>query len=335
MPLDLAWSAVAPRDPKDRSLLRSDVETDTQIDQPTMVGAGPADFRPSKRAPTFTILEGPRVGQDIYPIPVTQRAVFIGRDRHTCDWCIDDPSISRQHCKVFVHEGRSGAAMRLTDLDSTNGTFVNGRPIREVDLQSGDKIHFADVLVRFDLMDQADLQYQRALIDRAQRGDRDPLTGLLTRAFLTDRLPGMIEGTERLGIPVSMVMLDLDHFKAVNDTHGHPVGDVVLQRTAQAMVAAIRRRDPAVRMGGEEFAAFLPHTPLVEAYHVAERIRMNIQSLAFEDTVAGLSVTASLGVAERREDEPDTEWIHRADEALYAAKRQGRNRTFVDDRDSS
>ncbi len=325
---------MGPDDKRDRSLLRSDVETDTQIDQPTMVGAGPADFRPSKRAPTFTILEGPRMGQDIFPIPVTKRAVFIGRDRHTCDWCIEDPSISRQHCKVFVHEGPGGAALRLHDLDSTNGTFVNGRPVREVDLQSGDKVHFADVLVRFDLMDQADLQYQRALIDRAQRGDRDPLTGLLTRAFLDDRLPGMLEGTERLEIPITLVMLDLDHFKSVNDTHGHQVGDVVLQRAAQATVAAIRRRDPAVRMGGEEFAAFLPHTPLVEGYHVAERIRRNVELLEFDETVPGLRITTSLGVAERRPGEPAKAWIHRADEALYAAKRQGRNRTFVDDRGS-
>jgi two-component system, cell cycle response regulator len=312
--------------------LRPDAETDTQIDQPTMVGAGPADFRPSKRAPTFTILEGPRVGQDIFPIPVTQRAVFIGRDRQTCDWCIDDPSISRQHCKVFVHDTRGGAALRLEDLDSTNGTFVNGRPIKEVDLQSGDKVHFADVLVRFDLMDQADLQYQRALIDRAQRGDRDPLTGLLTRSFLEHRMPQMIEGTEKLDIPLTLVMLDLDHFKLVNDTHGHPVGDVVLQRAAQALVAAIRRRDPAVRMGGEEYAAFLSHTPLVEGYHVAERIRRNIELLQFDDTASDLHVTASLGVAERRPDESAESWLHRADEALYAAKRQGRNRTFVDDR---
>ena len=313
-------------------MARADEVTATRIDQPTMVGAGPADFRPSERAPTFTILEGPRIGQDIFPIPVAKRATFIGRDRQTCDWNIDDPSISRQHCRVFVHDGTGGPVLRLQDLDSTNGTFVNGRPISEVDLQSGDKVHFADVLVRYDLMDQADLEYQRALLDRAQRGERDALTGLLTRRFLEDRLPQMLEGTERLGVPFSMVMLDLDHFKQINDRHGHTAGDVVLQRAAQALVAAIRRRDPAIRMGGEEFAAFLSHTPLVEGYHVAERIRRNIESLPFDDSFTDLRIAASLGVAERHADEPIDAWIHRADEALYAAKRQGRNRTFVDDR---
>jgi len=309
------------------------LDTIARIEQPTVVGTGPAKFKPSRRAPTFTILEGPHTGQDIFPIPVERRAVFIGRDRDSCDWWIDDPSISRRHCRVFVHDTAGGPSLRLQDLGSTNGTFVNGDRVTEIDLRSGDKIHVADVLVRYELLDQADLEFQRSLLERAERGERDPLTGLLTRQFFDERLTQMVEEAEQLEIPITLIMLDLDHFKQVNDNHGHPVGDVVLQRVALTLLAAVRTRDPAVRMGGEEMAVFLPHTPMIEGYYVAERLRRDIEGLSFDDKVPGLRVTASLGVAERRVREPLESWVHRADEALYAAKGQGRNRTFVDDRD--
>ena len=313
---------------------RNDIGVDTvaRIEQPTVVGTGPASYQPSKRAPTFTILEGPHADQDIFPIPVERRAVFLGRDRDACDWWIDDPSISRRHCRVFVYDSADGPVLRVQDLDSTNGTFVNGQRVTEINLESGDKIHFADVLVRYELMDAEDLEFQRNLLERAQRGERDPLTGLLTRQFLDERLPQMMHEAEGLKIPLTSIMLDLDHFKQVNDRHGHAVGDVVLVRVAKALQDAVRSRDPAVRMGGEELAVFLPHTPLLEGYYVAERVRRDIFGISFDDRAAGLRVTASLGVAERLPGESAEAWLNRSDEALYAAKRQGRNRTFVDDR---
>ncbi len=313
---------------------RSSVTDDTlaRIEHPTVIGAGPANFQPSKRAPTLTILEGPRTGEDIFSVPVNKRAAFIGRDRDSCDWWIDDPSISRRHCRVFVHQMPHGPVMRLQDLNSTNGTFVNGQRVSDVDLNTGDKIHLADVLVRYELLDQADLEFQRSLLERAQRGERDALTQLLTRQFLDERLPQMMNEAEALGIPLTLIMLDLDHFKQVNDTFGHAAGDLVLERVSETLRAAVRSRDPAVRMGGEELAVFLPHTPLLEGFYVAERLRRDIEELDFEDRVPGLKVTASIGVAERRPAEPAEDWMHRTDEALYAAKGQGRNRTFVDDR---
>ncbi len=300
--------------------------------EPTRVGSGPGRYDPGDRAPTLTILEGPRTGDVIYPISVGQRATFIGRDREVVDWWIDDPSISRRHCRVFVFNGPDGSVLRIQDLGSTNGTFINGQQIREYDLQSGDKIHFADVLVRYDLMDQADLQFQQSLVDRAQRGERDPLTGLLTRRFLDDRLGKMLDEAQRLDMALSLIMIDLDHFKLVNDTFGHAAGDVALRRTSRVIRDTIRDRDPAVRMGGEELAAFLPGVPLIEGFHIAERVRINISTISFDDCFPGLQVTASLGVAQWRRGEPADAWLNRADEALYAAKGAGRNRTIVDDR---
>lgn len=298
----------------------------------TKVGSGPGRYKPTERAPTFTILEGPRTGQVIYPVPVDQRAAFIGRDKKLVDWCIDDTSISRRHCKVFVFHGEAGPVLRIQDQNSTNGTFVNGEPITEMDLESGDKIHIADVLVRYDLMDQADLEFQRSLLDRALRGEKDPLTGLLTRRFLEDRLGQLLDDSERMDIPITLIMIDLDHFKQVNDRFGHAAGDVALKRAADAIQSTIRRRDPAVRMGGEEFAAFMAGTPLGEAYQICERLRQKIADITFDDCYPGVQITASLGVAKWRLHEPAAKWIERADEALYAAKREGRNRTVVDDR---
>ena len=317
---------------KRKSALDSGEATEIRISRPTVHGQRPKAFEESDRAPTLTILEGPRGGQVLFPVPVNRRAIFLGRDRNTCDWWIDDPSISRRHCRVFVFDGDEGPVLRIQDLESTNGTYVNGERIREADLNTGDKIHVADVLVRYDLMDQADLQFQQSLVTRALRGERDALTGLLTRQFLEDRLPGLVEETERSNGKLTLVMIDLDHFKQVNDKFGHAAGDVALQRASKTIVEAIRRRDPAVRMGGEELAAFLPNTPLIEGYHVAERIRRSIEELSFEDCHPGVKITASMGVSEKRAGEPLDSWINRADEALYAAKRQGRNRVFVDDR---
>jgi diguanylate cyclase (GGDEF)-like protein len=300
--------------------------------EPTRVGNAPGRYEPGDRAPTFSILEGPRSGEVIYPISVGQRATFIGRDKEVVDWWIDDPSISRRHCRVFVYNGPDGPVLRIQDLGSTNGTFVNGQQIREADLQSGDKIHFADVLVRYDLMDQADLQFQQSLVDRAQRGEKDPLTGLLTRTFLADRLGKMLDEAHRLDLALSLIMIDLDHFKQVNDNFGHAAGDVALRRTARVIHETIRDRDPAVRMGGEELAAFLPGVPLIEGYHIAERIRISISTIDFDDCFPGLGLTASVGVAQWRRGETAAVWLNRADEALYAAKGAGRNRTIVDDR---
>lgn len=317
---------------KRKSRLESGEATEIRISRPTVHGQRPKTFEESERAPTLTILEGPRGGQVLFPVPINRRAIFVGRDRNTCDWWIDDPSISRRHCRVFVHDTDEGPVLRIQDLESTNGTYLNGERIREADLNSGDKIHVADVLLRYDLMDQADLQFQQSLVTRALRGERDQLTGLLTRQFLVDRLPAMIEEAERQSGKLTLVMIDLDHFKLVNDNFGHAAGDVALQRVSKTIVEAIRRRDPAVRMGGEELAAFLPSTPLIEGYNVAERIRRNIEGLSFEDCYPGLEITASMGISEKHQGEALEAWISRADEALYAAKRQGRNRIFVDDR---
>ena len=134
-----------------------------------------------------------------------------------------------------------------------------------------------------------------------------------------------ISRIERVTQPLTMIMLDLDHFKTINDTHGHAVGDRVLKEAAQASVGALREIDLVARSGGEEFAILLPQTPLVRGLEVAERLRQAIARIHVPEAPAG--VTASLGVAEYAPGDASIDQLMaRADRALYRAKAEGRNR---------
>ncbi len=158
----------------------------------------------------------------------------------------------------------------------------------------------------------------------------DVLTGLPNRRFLLDRLNEEAAEADRFGRPLSFVLLDVDHFKRVNDRCGHPAGDEVLRQVARLLRAGLRRYDVAARFGGEEFAILLPGTGSEVAREVAERARRCLAGSDIEiaeDEI--LRVTASFGVAERRPGEPVAELVRRADDALYRAKEEGRDRVVA------
>ncbi|NTV78978.1 MAG: diguanylate cyclase, partial [Clostridiales bacterium] len=150
----------------------------------------------------------------------------------------------------------------------------------------------------------------------------DELTGLKNRYYLGTVIDGEFERSDRYSQPLSMMMLDIDHFKKINDAWGHPIGDEVLQKTASIVKSLIRRADILIRLGGEEFLVVLPHTDFNGAMEAAEKIRKAIA--AADHTVAG-KWTASFGIAERRYSETYDEIYRRVDEALYLAKTNGRN----------
>ena len=154
------------------------------------------------------------------------------------------------------------------------------------------------------------------------------MTGLYNRHFLNSIIDEEMERSDRYGHPVSIAMLDLDHFKNVNDTHGHLVGDEVLKSVASTMLSTVRGADVVVRYGGEEFLILMPDTALEGARVTAEKIRLALEN--FRHPVAGM-VTVSLGVGSRIHSESRDRWLRRVDEALYRAKEQGRNRTEVSD----
>jgi len=157
---------------------------------------------------------------------------------------------------------------------------------------------------------------------------KDFLTGAATRRAFVDAANREIDRVQRTSHPSSLVIFDIDHFKTVNDRHGHGIGDIVLTKVAVTCDAHLRPNDMLGRIGGEEFAILLPDTDITNAFSAAERLRREIEALVF-DAVPGLKVTASFGLAAIASSDDFLSWSAAADEALYEAKHSGRNRTVT------
>ncbi len=161
----------------------------------------------------------------------------------------------------------------------------------------------------------------------------DQLTGLHNRRYLSTHLDNLIEKSKENQRPISLLVIDIDYFKAVNDTHGHDVGDEVLKEFARRIASNVRGIDLACRYGGEEFVVVMPETDVAFAYTVAERLRQEVANVPFLVTapVGKLSITISIGITESEGAADDSAGLlKRADQALYRAKREGRNRVVAD-----
>jgi diguanylate cyclase (GGDEF)-like protein len=192
----------------------------------------------------------------------------------------------------------------------------NRRPYRPVDL------HLLQLV--------AELSVPYLEIARLKRiSESDPLTLLHNRRFVQENLPEEIRRAGHHHAPLAAAMIDLDHFKLVNDHHGHEVGDEVLVEAAERIRRACRQSDLVARWGGEEFLIIFPQTSLRQAAIVAERIRRSIADSPFATSAGPVQVTASLGAATRQRGEEARTLIRRADQAMYQAKRGGRNRVFM------
>lgn len=186
-------------------------------------------------------------------------------------------------------------------------------------------------LRRLDKLARISDRYQNSLRELSEAlkdaALRDPLTGLGNRRFLMEHIRDETGRANRKATPYSLAILDVDHFKHINDRFGHEAGDTALCQIAQAIQAALREYDLCGRWGGEEFLIMLPETPLEYALQVAERVRLSIQALNFAFMEQeGLRITASLGMALHHPGEAYPETLKRADNALLEAKSAGRNR---------
>lgn len=169
------------------------------------------------------------------------------------------------------------------------------------------------------------------LIERTTRSAMyDELTSVANRRAARDFLERAVVAARRHALPLSVALLDIDHFKRVNDTHGHESGDAVLRAVSAAVQSAVRRSDFVARWGGEEFLLVFPHTGVAGASVVCERVRAVVESLSFDGALRGLRVSASMGLASLDEEGVDS-LVRRADEALYRAKGRGRNRVELGD----
>ena len=273
-----------------------------------------------KGMPTLRVVAGPELLRYLPFFPGD--AVLVGREE-PCDMILGDASVSRRHAHVQCDEvGR----IFVEDLGSTNGTRINGLPITRQELNPGEQLELGTVALRLDHMSSDELAHLERIQAQLRAAGRDPLTGLKTRAWLDDELPAVAERYQASRMPFSIVFIDLDHFKGVNDTFGHAVGDEVLRTAGRLMMLNVRDSDVCVRYGGEELMVFLPGSHRDRAAEIAERIRGSLEDHDWSRTAPELTVTASFGVAEHEQHESVAAWMDRADKALYAAKSGGRNR---------
>jgi diguanylate cyclase (GGDEF)-like protein len=263
------------------------------------------------------VLAGSSVGE-MYKIDA-ERTV-IGRGQQA-DIQVTDEGISRRHAEI-AHEGEQ---ILIRDLGSTNGTYCNGERINEHTLSDGDKIQVGSTtILKFTFHDSLDETFQRQMYESALR---DGLTKIFNKKYFLDRLESEFAYALRHQAPLSLVMFDIDHFKRINDAHGHLAGDFALTALTQVVTDAIRQEDVFARYGGEEFAVICRGIDVAGASHFAERIRQRVEAQPCVYEGVDLRVTVSVGIAAVDEtmDNP-MHLIAAADDALYRAKRQGRNR---------
>ena len=234
-------------------------------------------------------------------------------------------SITRRFALVAVllaaatvsEAGSLHTAIQQDDLSQVEQEISNGADVSEEDMFLGAPIVLAAILGNVIDKQRRQLQKQLTL---------DPLTGLLNRLTFNDRMQQVVYEHIHQDKKVSLLAIDVDHFKSLNDTHGHAVGDRVLRAIGQTFRETLRQDDAVFRMGGEEFTAILIGADEDAATETAERVRQHVAEHSFN---IGSAVTVSIGVSEHRYDESWENWAKRGDDRLYAAKRKGRNRVVA------
>ncbi len=273
----------------------------------------------ARRHPQLIVLMGESVGKT-FPL---ERPAIIGRGE-VAQVQLRDDGISRRHAMVVRVDGE----LCIEDLRSANGTRVNGEPITRHILRDGDKIQLGErTILKFADADSVEEGFHQAMYEAAVR---DVLTHVYNRRHFVERLASEVAYSRRHHAPLSLLMIDIDHFKQINDGYGHPAGDYVLATLGQILLAAVRAEDIIARYGGEEFAILCRGTPPMSALRLAERLRRGVESHAFVYHDQRISVTLSVGIA-MCADSPTAaqHLVAKADAALYQAKETGRNRVVL------
>jgi diguanylate cyclase (GGDEF)-like protein len=291
--------------------------------------SGGAGERSTERRPALVFLRGELLA---VPIPLERSEVTLGRALEA-DVRVNDSRASRLHARVTTEtDAVTGETRyRLSDLDSTNGTLLNGKPIEAEFLQDGDKFEVGDQLIRFEMLDEIDREFQQQIHRLLVH---DELTGLLTSKSFFSEMRREAARAEAESMPFCVLMMDIDYFKQVNDTYGHLVGSETLEEVGAVIKKSLRAGDVGARFGGEEFAAFLLDADYSQGLVAAERVRSGIEKHEFSAVRRGSTeeprthrMTISVGVAAFPEDGRDPiQLVEMADSALYRAKRSGRNR---------
>lgn len=248
----------------------------------------------------------------------------IGRSPSVAISLPDVLSVSRNHARVDY----TGDGVVVQDLGSTNGSYVNDQKIRSSQLlRSGDRIQVGAVHFKFLLERDVEAAYHEAIYNLMMR---DGLTGAYNKRKFDEELQRETGRAHRYRRPLSLVLLDLDHFKGINDSQGHLCGDFVLKQVADVARELLRLEQILARVGGEEFAVLCPETDAEGAMQLAERLRAELAEHSFHYASLELSLTSSFGVAELDAELSEPRQLYEAaDRALYRAKRAGRNRVVL------
>jgi two-component system, cell cycle response regulator len=280
----------------------------------------------SRTVGLLTVTAGPSAGRVLLLPSAGEASLGRGED---CTCVFAHAGLSRLHARVYGIQGNYA----LEDAGSKNGTFVNdARALGLVALKHGDRVLLGgEMTLSFTLVTPDEGAALAAVYDASTR---DGLTGLCNRRHLDERLAAEVAFARRHGAPLAIAMADVDHFKRVNDTYGHPAGDAVLRSVAQTLGQVVRTEDVVGRYGGEEFLVVFRATELTRAMTAAGRLRAAIEAsaIAVPDGPA-IRVTASFGVASLAccEAPEASDLVRRADARLYAAKHAGRNRVHGTD----
>lgn len=295
-------------------------------DEETTTAAEPSELQDklasvgaARTKPVLTVLTGGASGKQF---KVVKGTAVIGRAPNA-ELRLEDDGISRTHARIRAETNKAW----VEDMKSRNGTFVNGVKITATtELRDGDKIQVGrGTVLRFGFQDDLDESFHDYLMSSALR---DGLTKLFNKRYFLERLDSELKFAQRHKTTLSLLMLDLDHFKKINDTKGHLAGDVVLETIAGVLAKAVRNEDVVARFGGEEFAIILRAIEIDSAQLMAERLRKLVESTQMPSPAESVRATVSIGLAGF----PSTparsleELVEAADKALYRAKHAGRNR---------
>ncbi len=279
--------------------------------------------RQSKDRHLLVRVKGAELGR-VSRLPPEQFRVGRSQD---CELWLGDDGVSRKHARIFQEDG----VYLIEDTESANGTFVQGLRVEHQVLRDGDVIQFGPTAVfRYTVTDESQEALLQQLYDASVT---DALTGAHNREHFDTQLRSELSYARRHKADVSLAFFDVDHFKKVNDTYGHPAGDAVLVALAEAIRNMIRNEDVFARYGGEEFALILRGIDRVGANTVGERLREKVEALRVKTEGGELRVTVSVGCssfADLEEKTPES-LVSTADKRLYAAKRSGRNRVVSED----